>query len=67
MKYLFASVLVFAFCISEGMNYVLFCHVSKHLFPVVQTLENAIHRIKIYPGENAVGFSKGGFPLPLNV
>ena len=67
MKSLFASVLVFAFCISEGMNYLLFCHVSKHLSPVVQTLENAIHRIKIYPGENVIGFSKGGFPLPLNV
>ena len=52
---------------SEGMNYLLFCHVSKHLSPVVQTMENAIHRIKIYPGENAIAFSKGGFPLLLNV
>ena len=30
MKSLFSSVLVFAFCISVGKNYLLFGHVSKH-------------------------------------
>ena len=27
-----------------------------YLAPVVQTLDNAIHRIKIYPVDNAIGF-----------
>ena len=27
-----------------------------HLAPVVQTLDSAIHRIKIYPADNAIGF-----------
>ena len=28
----------------------------NHLHPVVQTLGSAIHRIKIYPLDNATGF-----------
>ena len=27
-----------------------------HLAPVVQTLDSAIHQIKIYPADNAIGF-----------
>ena len=29
---------------------------SQHQSPVVQTLDSAIHRIKIYPLDNAIGF-----------
>ena len=29
---------------------------DKELPPVVQTLDSAIHQIKIYPAENAIGF-----------
>ena len=31
-------------------------HTLAHLAPVVQTLDSAIHRIKIYQGDNAIGF-----------
>ena len=31
-------------------------HTLAHLVPVVQTLDSAIHRIKIYPVDNAIGF-----------
>ena len=31
-------------------------HTLAHLAPVVQTLDSAIHRIKIYPVDNAIGF-----------
>ena len=27
-----------------------------HQAPVVQTLDSAIHRIKVYPVDNAIGF-----------
>ena len=29
---------------------------DKELAPVAQTLDSAIHRIKIYPADNAIGF-----------
>ena len=29
---------------------------DKELVPVVQTLDSAIHQIKIYPADNAIGF-----------
>ena len=29
---------------------------DKELAPVVQTLDSAIHQIKIYPADNAIGF-----------
>ena len=32
------------------------------LAPVVQTLDSAIHRIKIYPSNNAIGFLNN-YPL----
>ena len=31
-------------------------HTLAHLAPVVQTMDSAIHRIKIYPVDNAIGF-----------
>ena len=33
-----------------------------HLAPVVQTLDSAIHRIKIYPLDGAIGF-RNTYPL----
>ena len=33
-----------------------FCGVQKYLVPVVQKVDSAIHWIKIYPVNNAIGF-----------
>ena len=39
---------------------------QKNLAPVVQTLDSAIHRIKIYPLDNAIGFPNT-YPLDSDI
>ena len=37
-------------------------HTLAHLAPVVQTLDSAVYRIKIYPVDSAIGF-RNTYPL----
>ena len=41
---------------------VCWCDNEPHLAPVVQTLDSAIHPIKTYPMDNAIGF-RNTYPL----
>ena len=37
-------------------------NIAIHLAPVVQKLDSAIHRINLYPPDNAIGFPNA-YPL----
>ena len=42
--------------IRYNQNVQIITNITKQLAPVVQTLDSAIHRLKIYPADGVIGF-----------